>query len=817
MAQPLACVNDAEAFLSRFSGPIFIRLINDEYDHNNGEPRWARPRHFYGDLADVLTFLREVATPYNCGGTDQQRFNVFYCVNDPRQGQHAQMDDVAELRAIYQDCDDPDLAAIEQTIAGQEAHAVIESSPGKRQRIWHIDPIEAWRHRALHDHMCARHSHDPSTKGPNRLLRLPGFRNWKYEGGPYATLLTTRDLPNLTKEAVDAHFWPNAGKERNHLDRTMNRAQASGDLPDGAAVYSIEKERAKRSGRLNGDKDATDRERDAHDMSPQHIRTDDLLNMLSLLDPDTHRDEWRKVLAILHFMAGEREWGKELAETWSAQAITRFDPKTFESHWAGVKRTVRNPATLNTLRRMTRSEKHTDTSRAFRQCLAFKRFEEQHGPMLEFEDAHVQWPEQIFVGQGERQQIVPDPRSRRNVEYLLELENTAVYFDEFHHTYMRRDLDGQAFEIDENFLTEVYSTAWANQLRVDKNLLATQIEALAIDKKRDPVLKVLNRMPMWDGVERLSTAFIRLMGAPDRPSVRETLPLVMFGIIRRARQPGCKFDLMPILEGRQGLGKSSFFRILMPDAAWFGEGPKLNEEAKRLLPSLAGKLIVEFAELAGNSKQMVDSIKKLITQQHDEYIANFARKKTRVARRCIFIGTVNNSQYLRDLTDNRRHPIIPVTKELDFAALEAERDQLWAEAIMFEEMHGDLRLSPEAVADMEELQQSRLDVNTEAATIIDELRGFQHAWLHVETIWERIGYPYHERQKRVGQAQYLIKEIQALMEREGWTWNRPMSYQGKTVRGIYRKQCRGEPHRIRLDMTGTFTTEAEPDIEDLLS
>ena len=169
MAEQLAAVNVAQAFLSGFSGKIFIRLLHAGYDPSTQEPKRLRPRQCYGDAQTVAEWLKRTAIGLNSGKTEDHKFNVFYSAGDPGQGAHCQQDDIGEIRLIYQDSDEPDKALIEQMLAGQLAHYVVETSPGKRQRIWHTEPLDVHRHRAIHDHMCARHAHDPSTHGPHRL------------------------------------------------------------------------------------------------------------------------------------------------------------------------------------------------------------------------------------------------------------------------------------------------------------------------------------------------------------------------------------------------------------------------------------------------------------------------------------------------------------------------------------------------------------------------------------------------------------------------------------------------------------------------
>lgn len=825
MTEPAQLVNDeTQRFLSRFNGPIFIRLIHTAYDPKTHEPDRLKPRHFYGPLPEVMDWLNRLARRLNDGSTDDLKFNVYYVPNDPA-GHSLVKGSVARLRAIYQDCDEPELALLEPELSGIPAHAVIESSPGKRQRIWYVsDPgIDAHRAKAVHDHMCARHHHDPSTHGAERLLRLPGFRNWKYDDGPVARLVAERPGSISPEQIADAFGFKTYDQYANNIQGAMQNAQKSGNLPN-HNVVKLDKERAKRAGIIDRDADAERRDREAKDRTAAQIDTSLLLNTLSLFDPDGSRAEWRTVIAALDYMAGDLPWGKQIAELWSMYGTTKYNQRSFLEHWNGLDRTIEFPANWQTLLRLTAGRRPNKETRALRLCPAFKRFEEEHGPSLDYHQIWFEYPVLLQTPIGDSTFVWrPDQKARRNVAYLLAAERIEVFFDRFAGAAMY-SRDGKVAEIDQQLIMELYSTAHATDFRVDDGFLAKQVEALALDQKRDPVERYFENLPPWDETERISTVLQRTMGAPDTPSVRETILCFMVAMVRRTFKPGTKFDMMPILEGKQGLGKSSFFRVLMPNPEWFGEGPKMNEESKRLLSMLGGKLVIEFAELAGMSKQNIDGIKKLITQQTDEYIANFARKKTRAPRRCVFVGSVNGTQYLRDLTDNRRFPIVPVTKELDYAALIAERDQLWAEALMAENFMGEIRLSPEAEADMKAIQEDRLDVNSETTQIMNEIRCFKEGYMSVETIWARIGIGFDDRAKRTGHLQYLFKEIKDLMERDGWQWNKALRVGDEVQRCVFKRRRRGRLPAIVLH-GGSFayaTTphdadedDEDPDLSDL--
>ena len=232
----------------------------------------------------------------------------------------------------------------------------------------------------------------------------------------------------------------------------------------------------------------------------------------------------------------------------------------------------------------------------------------------------------------------------------------------------------------------------------------------------------------------------------------------------------------------------------MPDEDWYSDGPKLNEEAKRLLSHFEGKVAVEFPELVGLSLQKIEEVKKLITAQYDEYVPNHARRKVRHPRRCIMYGTTNEEGFLRDLTGNRRFPIVECRRPLDFNMLKKERDQLWAEAVFMDFFMDEiLEFTPEAKADQRKIQEPFLDINTEASSFMDKIAPFKHGWFSKEDVWASLGINYAERYKRTGPAQHVYKETRKLLASEGWA--RGTVRINNVVQRVFYKRAAHQPLR----------------------
>lgn len=189
----------------------------------------------------------------------------------------------------------------------------------------------------------------------------------------------------------------------------------------------------------------------------------------------------------------------------------------------------------------------------------------------------------------------------------------------------------------------------------------------------------------WDGVPRCEEFLTKWMKAEDTPYVREVSRLIFAGGINRLYNPGCKFDDMPVLIGTsQGEGKSTIVRWLNMSDEFFNEVTEFD--GQRGIEQLDGGWICEVSELLALTKQKEqEAVKGYLTRQVDKIRRPFDRSVTDYPRRCIFIGTTNNEQFLRDKTGNRRfYPVHVYSSGYELFSREAEcREyikQCWAEA-----------------------------------------------------------------------------------------------------------------------------------------
>ena len=171
--------------------------------------------------------------------------------------------------------------------------------------------------------------------------------------------------------------------------------------------------------------------------------------------------------------------------------------------------------------------------------------------------------------------------------------------------------------------------------------------------KVNPLTDFINAL-QWDGTHRISHFLTQVMKAEDSPYIREVSRLIFAGGIHRAYNPGCKFDDMPVLIGeKQGEGKTTVVRWLAMEDDYFREVTDMSGQVG--IESLSGAWICEVGELLAMTRvKEAEAVKSYITRQEDTYRAPYDRHPQTRKRRCIFIGTTNNAQFLSDRTGNRR-------------------------------------------------------------------------------------------------------------------------------------------------------------------
>ncbi len=226
----------------------------------------------------------------------------------------------------------------------------------------------------------------------------------------------------------------------------------------------------------------------------------------------------------------------------------------------------------------------------------------------------------------------------------------------------------------------------------------------------------------WDGVKRVDTLLSVYLGAEDNAYTRAVMRKSLCAAVARGIVGGVKYDYMPIFTGPQGIGKSTFLSILGKE--WFSDS-LTSFEGKDAAELIQGTWINELGELTAMTKQETSAVKQFLSKREDIYRAAYGRRTERYPRRCVFFGTSNDSEFLKDSTGNRRFWPVDVgvhpAKKSVWRDMPEEVDQIWAEAYTYWALGEELFLSKEVEALAFEQQESHREISGKEGVILDFL------------------------------------------------------------------------------------------------
>jgi putative DNA primase/helicase len=207
-------------------------------------------------------------------------------------------------------------------------------------------------------------------------------------------------------------------------------------------------------------------------------------------------------------------------------------------------------------------------------------------------------------------------------------------------------------------------------------LVAETIEVMAREASFHPVQQYLKGLS-WDGTPRIDSWLTDLLGASGNEYTRLVARFFVIGMVKRVMEPGCKFDYCLVLEGRQGMFKSSALRAL--GGAWFKD-TDIDLSNKDSMTALQGAWLYEIAEMDSLTRAEASKQKSFLSRQVDEFRPVYGRREVRLPRQVCFAGTTNSWEWNKDPTGGRRFWPVEVT-DVDLQAIVAQRDQLFAEAL----------------------------------------------------------------------------------------------------------------------------------------
>ena len=323
---------------------------------------------------------------------------------------------------------------------------------------------------------------------------------------------------------------------------------------------------------------------------------------------------------------------------------------------------------------------------------------------------------------------------------------------------------------------------WLSRVRgfnVSTPLCQEAIIIAAEKFKYHPVREYLKTLE-WDGVPRIDTWLNKYAGVEDNPYTRAVACKTLVGAVARVFNPGCKFDQMLVLEGEQGIGKSTLISIL--GGEWYGD-VSITDTDKDTIDAMRGCWIVEVSEMVCSRKVEADKLKSFLSKATDRVRLAYRRNAEDYPRQSIFIGTINpeDNGYLKDPTGNRRFWPVYCTK-VDFNGLKADRDQLWAEAVSRYFKGEKLFL------DKKEIQ---IMAHTET-----EKRMFKDPWLDVIEEWM------NRKDSETGKLRYVVTSKEILEECIGLSISRVGQRELSRISNIMCKELNCEKGKFYQAKTG---------------
>ena len=287
--------------------------------------------------------------------------------------------------------------------------------------------------------------------------------------------------------------------------------------------------------------------------------------------------------------------------------------------------------------------------------------------------------------------------SLANAVIAIKALGIEIRLDLFHHRIIVEH-SGTISTVQEGILTDDTNDAIRslinNTYRLDcKEYVLPAVKEIARDHAFDPVLDYLAECQgKWDGKKRIDTWVIHYLGCEDTPLNRAIGRLMLLGSVRRVHEPGCKFDPICVLEGPEGVNKSTVIRVLASDEN-FSDQSVLNVSDREAQEQLEGVWLHESADLTGLKKAEVERVKAFASRQVDRARPAYSRVREDRKRRNTQWATTNDDAYLASQTGNRRFWPLPVGS-IDIEALRRDRDQLWGEAATLDAKGASIVLDP---------------------------------------------------------------------------------------------------------------------------
>ena len=296
---------------------------------------------------------------------------------------------------------------------------------------------------------------------------------------------------------------------------------------------------------------------------------------------------------------------------------------------------------------------------------------------------------------------------------------------------------------------------------------ADALKNVSMRNKFHPVRELLDSLT-WDGKEHIRSLLPEYLGAEDSDYTYQVMRLWMLGAVSRVYKPGSKFDYTMILQGSQGIGKSTFLKQMAMDDSWFNDSLD-SLDSDKAVQSLTGSWIIELAELKSLARTAggVESVKRFLTATQDKYRIPYERRADTFYRQCVFAGTTNKDDFLQDETGNRRFLIVQTgvkkpSKSLFVPEIMDAIKLAWAEAVHIWKNEKPQLILPEAyMQEAKELQEANMADDGKRGIIQEYLEG--KTQVCAREIW------FEALEESISPKSYQTSEINSIIAKvPGW-------------------------------------------------
>lgn len=439
-----------------------------------------------------------------------------------------------------------------------------------------------------------------------------------------------------------------------------------------------------------------------------------ILENLDVADFATN-DKWEPLLFSIHDATGGCSMARDIFDAWCARGVGYTDDVT--TRWDSLDTSKEVRMGIGTLKKIAGDLGATKAVNVIGSAMMEQRASaaddfaddiEDHGDDgrtddfagIDDDDDDTS-PETVKPkGPTEMEQIIAEDwmfdgegnpyKNRHNYVVGLWRLGVRVYYDALRNAYMLDE--GKMFwdrelgdKVNDETVLQIRSrferTFGAMKLTMTTDKAFEALYYMGQQNTRNRVTEYLDSVE-WDGTPRIDRLFVDYFPCGDTPFTRDVGRAFLTGAVARAFKPGCKRDEMVIVKGKQGHYKSTGFRIL--GGEFFSDADLGDlKDTKQAVENMDGSWIHEIAEVDQFKTSDVAKLKGFISRQVDHFRPAYARTVKTFPRRSVFCGTCNEGGFLSDATGNRRYWMLDLGDDyVDTAALRADRDQIWAEAVI---------------------------------------------------------------------------------------------------------------------------------------